>query len=198
MISNITAIATDCDYVLMCPSFTQHVRPFYRLLKRMSDDGTEIFLKIISGLPEYIAGKVLFRYETLFDNPTPLVDEKSLAEIRNKYKIGVYSRRPKNLINKNLAQLGYSVDVVVGQDDVGIGTIRREYVDKCLQHLNSEPETTLIVSDSPKDIEKGRLIGAMTCAVTSGYHSEKVLRECKPDIILPSFQELLEKLNTKR
>ena len=53
----------------------------------------------------------------------------------------------------------------------------------------------VIVGDSLRDIECGRLFGAMTIAVTTGYHSDIVLRDAKPDFLFADLADTEKVLN---
>jgi phosphoglycolate phosphatase/pyrophosphatase PpaX len=58
---------------------------------------------------------------------------------------------------------------------------KKIYVDIC---------STLIVGDTELDINCGKNAGAMTCAVTYGYRSEKKLRQLNPDYIIEGMGDL--------
>jgi len=50
-----------------------------------------------------------------------------------------------------------------------------------------DPANTVIVGDTPRDVEAGRCGGARVVAVASGIHSEAELREAGADVVLPSL-----------
>jgi len=194
MIDGINSIATDCDYVMLQPSFDPYARPVFHFLERVNPEVKEGFIRAISGLPEYALAEVLFRINPLSAKPTALVSSKTFKNVHKKFKVGVFSRRPGGEVNNNLAIRGYRVDVVVGREDVGIGVIERKHIDLCIKRLEAKPETTLVVSDSPKDLRRGKRLGAKTCGVNSGYHSKEEILMCNPTAVFPSAEELFVSL----
>jgi len=59
-----------------------------------------------------------------------------------------------------------------------------------MRTAGASPAETVMVGDSPVDIEAGRSAGVATCACTGGYHPEAALRACAPDLVIGSLPEL--------
>jgi|SRR5215831_4541870 len=60
-------------------------------------------------------------------------------------------------------------------------------------HLNLElaPEQFIVIGDTPNDIACARHFGARVVAVATGrVHSEKELRDCRPDALLPDLLDV--------
>ncbi len=53
------------------------------------------------------------------------------------------------------------------------------------------PPDTLLIGDSPIDIETGRNAGVFTVSVTHGFSDEDDIRRAAPDVIVRDFHELL-------
>ena len=53
------------------------------------------------------------------------------------------------------------------------------------------PEDTLLVGDSPIDIETGRNAGVMTVGIIHGFSEREELASATPDTIVANFEELL-------
>jgi len=58
--------------------------------------------------------------------------------------------------------------------------------------LKVDPSETLMVGDAEVDIECGKSAGALSCAVTYGYRSKKLLEALKPDFIIDHLEEILK------
>ncbi len=61
--------------------------------------------------------------------------------------------------------------------------------------LRIEEHKTLLIGDTEIDIECGKNAGALSCAVTYGYRSEKLLKAENPDFIINKIDDLLIILN---
>jgi len=60
-----------------------------------------------------------------------------------------------------------------------------------MEQAGVSPRETLFIGDSPIDVETGRSAGIVTIAVTHGFSDEEELRAAAPDVLVPSFPELL-------
>lgn len=56
-----------------------------------------------------------------------------------------------------------------------------------------QPEETLLIGDSPIDIETGRRAGVATIGVLHGFSDEGELRAAAPDVLVHDFSELLQR-----
>lgn len=54
-----------------------------------------------------------------------------------------------------------------------------------------EPESILVVGDTPKDIDAARAVGAVAIGIASGHYGEAELREAGADHVLGSLREPL-------
>ncbi|MBE3088525.1 MAG: HAD family hydrolase [Chloroflexi bacterium] len=57
-----------------------------------------------------------------------------------------------------------------------------------------EGKDIVLIGDSVRDIDSGKELNAMTIAVATGVHSEKVLAEHQPDFLFRSLKELFRLL----
>lgn len=62
---------------------------------------------------------------------------------------------------------------------------------KALQELKSDPAQTVIIGDSPADIEAGQKAGTKTCGVGYGIGDPEKIREAKPDFWVENPIELM-------
>ncbi|MNI93143.1 Pyrophosphatase PpaX [compost metagenome] len=59
-------------------------------------------------------------------------------------------------------------------------------------NLEVNPEKTLMVGDSPVDIQSGKNAGVLTAAVAWSLKGEDMLREYEPDFILQDMTDLCD------
>lgn len=60
-----------------------------------------------------------------------------------------------------------------------------------IERFDEVPEETLLIGDSPIDIETGRQAGVWTVAVSQGFSDEATLREASPQAMVSDFPALL-------
>lgn len=61
-----------------------------------------------------------------------------------------------------------------------------------VQRAGSRPEETLLIGDSPIDIETGRRAGVATIGVLHGFSDKGELLAAAPDVLVQDFSELLQ------
>lgn len=108
-------------------------------------------------------------------------------------KLAIASSRREDSLREYLRGLGIEdwFEMVVGAESVTHGKPEPEPVLLILKKLQVSPRTTLVVGDADVDIEMGKRAGCLTCAVTYGNGTEKVLRGARPNFITNRFSELL-------
>jgi len=96
-----------------------------------------------------------------------------------------------------LGVIGYFADVITGDslypkkpDPASLRALMARY--------RIEPAQTLLIGDSPIDIEVGRQAGVQTVGVAQGFADDDELRVAKPDVIVRNFEELLRRLRAER
>lgn len=111
--------------------------------------------------------------------------ERTQAVITN--KPNPYSRE----ILEALGVAGYFVEIVAGNsgyakkpDPAGILAI--------MQRAGAAPEQTLLVGDSPIDVESGVRAGIATVGVAHGFSPRQELEAAGPDELVEDFSELLQ------
>lgn len=100
-------------------------------------------------------------------------------------------RKASLLVLQKCGMLNY-VDVVVTRDDVEKIKPANDLLKKVLDLLKISPKETVYVGDSAYDIEAAKSMGIKSIAILGGVHSEEVLAEKKPDLIIKSLSELLD------
>lgn len=104
----------------------------------------------------------------------------------------VLTDRPNPFASELMETLGisrYFVDIVTGDspyprkpDPAGLRALIAE--------ANVIPEDTLLIGDSPLDIEAGRRAGVFTVAVSHGMNPVSVLRAAAPDALVDDLVQL--------
>lgn len=87
---------------------------------------------------------------------------------------------------------------VVTFDDVSHAKPHPEPVLKAMAALGAEPEETVMVGDSPFDIEAARRAGARSAAVAWSLKGERYLQAWRPDWMLHDIRELYAIVGLKR
>lgn len=194
-------LAVDCDYTLLNPGFTPYIFLPYGILKRINTELAKSSIRIagsqFGSIIEYLMEGTLLNYlYCLPGDPEPLVSPNTLADVRKRYGIVVYTRRFAKHVKKDIWKTGLSqyVDDVVGREDVGLGVINKQHIPIAIKRLGIMPNKAIVVSDSPKDLERGKSLGAETWGVLTGYHSEKDVRKSNPDFVFSSLEEGLNRL----
>lgn len=104
----------------------------------------------------------------------------------------IVSNKPLEFVEMILAGLNRreSFASVYGGDSVNNKKPDPEMVIHLLQQHAMPPEDTLIIGDSPQDIEAGRRAGVATCGVTWGLRPRSEVENAQPDFLIHSMTEL--------
>lgn len=112
-----------------------------------------------------------------------------------KFKLGVFSRTTKEVVEKSIEKHGLgSFDVVVSREDTVETKPSPEPVLKCLELTGESPGSTVVVGDHPYDMISGKKAGTMAAGVLTGLGSEVDLKKSGADFIFKDLQELYNKL----
>jgi pyrophosphatase PpaX len=144
---------------------------------------------------EFIAAYRKFNYAAHDDyvKPFPHVAEV-LHELRaNGVKLGVVTTKMRESTNRSLAWCGLDglFDVIVTFEDVTHPKPHPEPVLMALEQLGAGAERTLMVGDSPFDIQSANEAGAVSVAVGWSLKSEQELRRYEPRYFIHDMRELL-------
>jgi HAD superfamily hydrolase (TIGR01509 family) len=110
--------------------------------------------------------------------------------------VGVVSLKPRRAgeIELDIIGLRKLVGVTVWGDDVARPKPEPEGVLRALEGLGADPRATLVIGDSPADIEMGRAAGTRTAAALWGGSRRERLLGAGPDHSFESPAALLELL----
>ena len=116
-----------------------------------------------------------------------------LQHFKNKNQ-AICSNKPESFIHRILESLNglHYFDMVIGGDSMSSKKPNPEGLNFILQRLNISADETLLVGDSPVDIETGRRAGVYTCIVNFGLGFPDEIAAAKPDCLIDSLSELKE------
>jgi HAD superfamily hydrolase (TIGR01509 family) len=160
--------------------------------------GQEAFAEIAAGDSELYE-----RIETVFHRvyveqmeaiqPFPGVLETIVALRAAGQGIGVATSKSRARLDLEAERTGIGelLDVSISGDEVKLAKPDPESVAASIRRLGVDPAATLFVGDGPNDIRAGRDAGAVTVAVSFGFHPDEARAEA-PDHVIDEFGQLLE------
>ena len=122
---------------------------------------------------------------------------EAVRELRSRgVKLGVVTSKMHYGAQRGLRHCGFDglFDVVIGADDVERHKPDPAPVRLALERLGADPDTAVMVGDSPHDLASGRGAGARTAAVAWGPFPHDELRASGPDFWLDSTADIVERL----
>ncbi len=126
--------------------------------------------------------------------PFPEVNEVLTRLQAAGIKLGVVTTkiRPNTLKVLEMFQLDQFMQVIITQDDVEHTKPHPQPIERAMEALGSSPERTLMVGDSPADLQSASAAGVMSAAVAWSLKGEKELSKYHPQYILHSMSDLYE------
>lgn len=134
-----------------------------------------------------------FQYRN-FQLITPF--QKTLQTLKtlglSKVRMGAVTNRygEQVLRSLKLADLDKYIDVIVTPLDVKNPKPHPESIYKALKKLDVVVRRTLVVGDSPLDIQAGKAAGCLTIGASYGYFGQRLI-ESKPDFLVSDISEIL-------
>lgn len=126
--------------------------------------------------------------------PFPEVNEVLTRLQAAGIKLGVVTTkiRPNTLKVLEMFQLDQFMQVIITQDDVEHTKPHPQPIERAMEALGSSPERTLMVGDSPADLQSASAAGVMSAAVAWSLKGEEELSKYHPQYILHSMSDLYE------
>lgn len=132
----------------------------------------------------------------LLDNTRPYPGiEEVLRGLKDKRKAIVTNKllRLTEGVLKGLGLMGY-FDVVLGGDSLPERKPSPLPIQKAMEETKVHVDRTIMVGDSPLDIEAGKRAGVATCGAAYGYNGEGELRKAGADYIVRDVEGLMDLL----
>jgi pyrophosphatase PpaX len=118
-----------------------------------------------------------------------------IAELRNRgIQVGIVTSKIRLTTEKSLKFCGLDafMQAVVTIDDVLKPKPDPEGIQLAMRELSADPETTMMVGDSPADIEAAQNAGVRSVGVAWSLKGAAFLRTLNPDHIIEDMRELLD------
>jgi phosphoglycolate phosphatase-like HAD superfamily hydrolase len=111
-------------------------------------------------------------------------------------KLAVHTNKQGDASRRICIHLGVApfLQGICGAGDTPWLKPRREFTDYVLRALGADAATTLLVGDSPFDVETARVAGFPCWCVTTGTHDEAQLRAAGAEKIFPDLASLAAQL----
>lgn len=132
----------------------------------------------------------------IFPHVNEVVDALAEAGIA----MGIVTTKMRATTERALKMFGLwsRMETVVTLDDVSHAKPHPEPVQKAMSALGANPEETIMVGDSPFDIEAARRAGARAAGVAWSLKGESYLRKWHPDWMLRDMRDLYAIVGLKR
>ncbi|MEK5059826.1 MULTISPECIES: pyrophosphatase PpaX [unclassified Paenibacillus] len=144
---------------------------------------------------EYVTGYRAYNaiHHDAMVNPFPNVTEVCEELRKQGIRMGVVTTkiRPSTLKVLEMYDLKKYMEVIVTVTDVTHPKPHPEPVQKAVEELGADPASTLMVGDSPVDIQSAKAAGVLAAGVAWSLKGEAKLREYGPDYILHDMNDIL-------
>lgn len=119
-----------------------------------------------------------------------------LESLAGSYSLAVASNKPVAITLKIIKGLGMEkiFEAVAGPETAGKGKPDPAMLAYVAAKLGSSPNETLMVGDSPIDIEAARNFGCKVCAVTWGFNTPEIINDSHADFVINEPLDLLTHL----
>ncbi|MEZ4845496.1 MAG: HAD-IA family hydrolase [Bdellovibrionota bacterium] len=94
-------------------------------------------------------------------------------------------------------QIDHHFKMVLGGDSLPHKKPRPEPILHICKELNVLPAKTLMIGDSPVDLEAGRLAGAKTIGILGGLTPEDLMKKSEADIFLHQVRDMIALIELK-
>lgn len=121
--------------------------------------------------------------------------QETINELKRKgYRLSVVSSGTERRVVREIKQLGLEnvFEIVICNEQMTNKKPHPEGLNKALHSLGCACENAAYVGDSPEDIEMGKRAAMLTVGLRSDYPTSWKLESQSPDLLLNSFDELLQ------
>ena len=148
-----------------------------------------VMMRYLAYLPEAVAESTRYRilpgvYETL---PRLAADGYLLGLTTGNVEAAAHIKLGRGDLNRFFCFGGY------GSDSPHRGELTKRAIERASMIFGSpvDPQTVLVVGDTPRDVEAARYAGAVSVALATGHFTVDQLRETGADHVLGSLEEAL-------
>lgn len=121
--------------------------------------------------------------------------EHTLSKFQDR-KLAVLSNKQERFCQAILSGLGCSeyFGIILGGDSLETRKPDPEPILHICEILDVSPTKTVMVGDSPIDVQAGKSAGVMTVGLTQGFTPEEVMNKSGADLLIPNVASLSEKI----
>lgn len=170
------------------------------LLQRISVGSKNLLKELVNDDP-FAEKRVLDYYikhysEKMFDNTKLYPNVLELLDLLKTKKVALLSNKREEpcKIILNYFKIDHHFKMVLGGDSLPHRKPRPEPILHICKELGVKPENTLMIGDSPVDLEAGALAGAKTIGILEGLTPESVMRKSQANIFLKQVGDIIELL----
>ncbi|MDN4619019.1 pyrophosphatase PpaX [Paenibacillus sp. PsM32] len=156
-------------------------------------------LRAFSGVDDVTSYVTAYREYSAIHHDTMVAPFPEVTEVLTRLqaegiKLGVVTTkiRPNTLKVLEMFQLDQFMEVIITQDDVEHTKPHPQPIERAMEALGSSPERTLMVGDSPADLQAASAAGVMSAAVAWSLKGEEELSKYHPQYILHTMSDLYE------
>jgi len=171
------------------------------LLKRISVGSKNLLRELVND--DRIAEKRVFDYyikhysQRMFDNTKLYPNVNELLELLKSKTVALLSNKreePCKVILKYF-KIDHHFKMVLGGDSLPLKKPSPEPILHICRELGIAPERTLMIGDSPVDLEAGALAGTKTIGILEGLTPEDVMKKSNANIFLKKVGDIIALLN---
>lgn len=127
----------------------------------------------------------------------PGIDELLTALATRQIPIAIVTSSRNPFCERLIDRLGWSIDVLVTRQDVRFPKPHPAGIFIALDRLGIEPESAIVVGDSPDDILAAQAANVYSIAALWGSHNPDLLMAANPDRSVATVAELADFLLNK-
>lgn len=131
--------------------------------------------------------------EKMFDHTTLYPNVIDLLELLQNKKVALLSNKreaPCKTILKHF-NIDHHFKIVLGGDSLPKKKPSPEPIFHICKYLDVKPENSLMIGDSPVDLDAGRLAGAKTIGILEGLSPAEMMKKSQADIFLHQVRDLI-------
>lgn len=165
--------------------------PLIESFKRLDEKRADEMLKMYRKHNDIHHDLLIKEYDGVYETV------KQLKELGIKLAVVTNKLHDAAVRGLEVTRLAPYFDVVVGFDDVNHGKPHAEPIIKALEHLDSKPETAIMVGDSQYDIEAGKRAGTYTAGVAWSLKGKEFILKLQPDYVVEHMSDLINIVGVK-
>ena len=170
-----------------------------RLLTRALGHDIRTGMTGVAGLPvspqmlqegQAVFGEYYGRH--LLDNTVAYPGVLDMLVRFRRFPLHLATNKPRKFTDAILAglHLDGAFRRIVAGDEAPVRKPDPSHLRACLEGLDLEPGSVVVVGDSPNDIHAARAMGAVAVGCTYGLVAPGLVRSAKPDLVIDSVEEL--------